>query len=77
VRYYRVASFSVCKWMEALMLLIFLVTYLDVRDSDCSVHLRNNFFCIHQPMSITAVGLSDCVTRALSKNVLEVNRNFV
>jgi len=45
---------------------IFLSTYLDVRDSDCFVHVRNNFFCVCQPMSTTAVGLSNCVTRALS-----------
>ena len=45
---------------------IFLSTYLDVRDSDCFVHVRNNFLCVRQPMSTTAVGLADCVTRALS-----------
>ena len=45
---------------------IFLSTYLDVSDSDGTVHVRNNFLCVRQPKSTTAIGLAECVTRALS-----------
>ena len=45
---------------------IFLSTYLDVSDSGGALHVRNNFLCIQQPKSTTAVGLAECVGRALS-----------
>lgn len=45
---------------------IFLSTYLAVSDSDGIVHVRNNFLCIRQPKSTIAIGLAECVGRALS-----------
>lgn len=45
---------------------IFLCTYLDISDSDGAVHERNSFLCVRQPKNANAIGLAECVSRALS-----------
>ena len=44
---------------------MYLQLYLDVSDRDGTFHVRNNFLCVQQPRSTTAIGLAECVTRAL------------
>ena len=44
----------------------YFLCYLDVSDSDGTAHVRNNFLCIQQPRSTTAIASATCVTRALS-----------
>ena len=50
---------------------MFLCTYLDVNDSDGTDHVRNNNLCVRQPKGRTAIGLAECVSRALAYMSLE------
>ena len=49
----------------------FFCTYLDTNNHNGAVYARNNFLCVLQPKSTTSIGLTECISRALTYMGLE------